>query len=295
MFLSEITGSQKYKIERDGLFNITMFPTSVIPQSMCYALNKKTIDIINANSNISAVIILPELIPFLNSTKGIITSDQPAKLYYEFHNKLVKENFFQLVSEKYISPSAKIASSAIIGENVFIDNNVEISHNVQIDNNTIISADTFIGPNVIIGTKGMQNLKVDGKRINILYAGGVQIGQRCEVLANAIIQKPYQAFFTEIGDDTQVSVKVSIGHGSKIGSNCMIAGNSTIAGNVYMGNNVWMGPSSTIGDGLYIGNNAKIMIGSIVAKNITDNEVVSGNFAMNHAKQLKNYAQIRKL
>ena len=293
MLLSEIASLKD--IKRDGLFSITMFPTSNIPQSICYALSKRTIDIINANNNVSAVITLPELAPFLNSTKGIIASDQPAKFYYDLHNKFVKENFFRIVPEKYISPSAKIASSAVISEDVYIDDNVEISHNVQINSNTIISADTFIGPNVIIGTKGMQNLKLDGKRINVLYAGGVRIGQRCEVLANAIIQKPYQAFFTEIGDDTQISVKVSIGHGSKIGSNCMIAGNGTIAGNVYMGNNVWMGPSSTIGDGLSIGNNAKIMIGSIVAKNINANEIVSGNFAMDHAKQLKNYAQIRKL
>lgn len=293
MLLSEITSIENIKI--DGFFSITMFPTSNVPQSICYASNKKTIDIINANDNISAVITLPELIPLLNNTKGIMASDQPEKVYYDLHNKLAEQNFFRIVPEKYVSSSAKIASSAIIADNVIIHDNVEISHNVQINNNTIIGAGTFIGPNAIIGTKGMQNLKLDGKKFNVLYAGGVKIGQRCEVLTNAIIQKPYQAFFTEIGDDTQISVKVSIGHGCKIGNNCMIAGNGTIAGNVKMGNNVWMGPSSTIGDGLHIGSNAKIMIGSIVAKNVNESEIVSGNFALDHSKQLKHYAQIKKL
>lgn len=293
MLLSEITSLEN--IIADGFFTITMFPASSVAQSICYASNKKTIDLINANENISAVITLPELIPFVNNAKGIIASNQPAKFYYELHNKLAEQNFFRIVPEKYIAPSAKIASSAIVAEDVFIGDNVEISHYVQINSNTIIHADTFIAPNVVIGTKGMQNLKLEGRRVNVSYAGGVKIGQRCEVLTNAIIQKPYQAFFTEIGDDTQVSVKVSIGHGCKIGSNCMIAGNGTIAGNVHMGNNVWMGPSSTIGDGLHIGNNARILIGSVVAKNVNEAEIVSGNFALDHAKQLKHYAQIRKL
>jgi UDP-3-O-[3-hydroxymyristoyl] glucosamine N-acyltransferase len=293
MLLSEIASS--YNVERNGSFNLTMFPATVIPFSLCYALNKKTVDIINTNSNISALITLPELIQYIDNTKGIVVCSHPAKFYYQIHNKLVEENFFRIVQKRYISPSAKIASSAIVGEKVIINDNVEISHNVQINDNTIIDSDTFVGPNAVIGTKGMQNLKLEGRRVNVLYAGGVKIGKRCEVLANAIIQKPYQAFFTEIGDDTQISVKVSIGHGSRIGNNCMIAGNGTIAGNVFIGNNVWIGPSSTIGDGLSVGDNAKIMIGSVVAKNVNACEIVSGNFATDHNKQLKNYAKIRKL
>jgi UDP-3-O-[3-hydroxymyristoyl] glucosamine N-acyltransferase len=293
ILLSEISPS--YNVKRDGPFNLTMFPASSIPLSLCYALNKRTVDIVNANSNITALITLPRLTQYIDNTKGVISCDYPAQLYYEIHNKLVEEKKINLVQEKYISSSAKIASSAVIGENVIINDNVEISHNVQIDDNTIIGANTFVGPNVVIGTKGMQNLRVEGKRANVLYAGGVKIGERCEVLTNAIIQRPYQAFFTEIGDDTQVSVKVSIGHGSKIGQNCMIAGNGTIAGNVIIGDNVWMGPSATIRDGLTIGTNAKIMIGSIVTKDVYAHEIVSGNFATDHTKQLKNYAKIRKL
>jgi UDP-3-O-[3-hydroxymyristoyl] glucosamine N-acyltransferase len=293
MLLSEISPS--YNVKRDGPFNLTMFPGSSIPLSLCYVLTKRIVDVVNANSNISALITLPELIQYIDNTKGIISCEHPTKLYFEIHNKLVEEKKLNLVQEKYISSSAKIASSAIIGENVIINDKVEISHNVQIGDNTIIGANTFVGPNAVIGTKGMQNLRVEGKRANVLYAGGVKIGERCEILTNAIIQRPYQAFFTEIGDDTQISVKASIGHGSKIGQNCMIAGNGTIAGNVIIGDNVWMGPSATIRDGLTIGNNAKIMIGSIVTKDVYAHEIVSGNFATDHTKQLKNYAKIRKL
>src|SRR3954447_5484532 len=157
MLLSEISPS--YNVKRDGSFNLTMFPTSSIPLSLCYTLNRKTIDVVNANSNISALITLPDLIQYIDPTKGIISCNYPAKLYYEIHNKLVEEKKLRIVEEKYISSSAKIAPSAIVGENVIINDNVEISHNVQIFDNTIIGANTFIGPNAVIGTKGMQNLR----------------------------------------------------------------------------------------------------------------------------------------
>lgn len=280
---------------RDASFSYTMYPLTSVEESICYGANEIFVQKANANKNIVAIITTPELAYLVDGNKGLVVDNQPDRLYFELHNYMVRNRKMLLVNESFISPHAIIASTAIIGERVIIESGVEISHNVQIEDDTIIGANTYIGQNVIIGAIGMQNLKVDNKFYKIDYAGGVKIGENCQILTNAIIQKPYQSYFTEIGNNTKISVKTSVGHGSVIGDNCLIAGNGTIAGNVSIGNDLWMGPSSTIADGLKIGNGVKILIGSVVVNNLRDGAAVSGNFATDHMKQLKNHAKIKKL
>ena len=282
-------------VVRNSVISCTMFPSSAVLGSVCYATKEMVIEKANENVHIVAIITTPELGKLVANHKGLVIGAQPEKMYFQLHNFMVANNMLHLIESPFISPEASIASTAIIGKSVQIHAGVEIASNAQIEDGTIIGAGTYIGPNVIIGAAGMQNLQVDGKSFKINYAGGVKIGADCQILANAIIQKPYQAFYTEIGNETKISVKVSVGHGGRIGNNVMVAGNCTIAGNVSIGDHVWIGPSSTIGDGLRIGNNVKIMIGSVVVNNLPDYAEVSGNFAVNHLKNLKNYAKIKKL
>jgi UDP-3-O-[3-hydroxymyristoyl] glucosamine N-acyltransferase len=282
-------------IVRDATISYTMFPATKLGGSICYGAKDTIVQKANANDNIVAIITTPELASMVDVSKGLVVHAQPDKLYFELHNYMVQNQKMVLVKDSFISPDVIIASTAIIGKHVIIGDGVEIAHHVQIEDNTVIGANTYIGQNVIIGAIGMQNLKVDSKFFKIRYAGGVKIGENCQILANAIIQKPYQSYFTEIGNNTKISVKTSVGHGSVIGDNCLIAGNGTIAGNVSIGNDLWMGPSSTIADGLKIGNGVKIMLGSVVVNNLPDGASVSGNFATDHMKQLKNHAKIKKL
>jgi UDP-3-O-[3-hydroxymyristoyl] glucosamine N-acyltransferase len=293
MLLSEFFLSEY--IIRDSSFSYTMYPLTSVRESICYGAKDTIVQKANANHNIVAIITTPELASMVDVNKGLVIHNQPEKLYFELHNYMVQNQKMILVNESFISPNAIIASTAIIGKRVVIHDGVEIEDHVQIKNDTIIGANTYIAQNVVIGAIGMQNLKVDNKFFKISYAGGVKIGENCQILANAIIQKPYHSFFTEVGNNTKISVKTSVGHGSVIGDNCLIAGNGTIAGNVTIGNDLWMGPSSTIADGLKIGNNVKIMIGSVVVNNLRDGASVSGNFATDHMKQLKNHAKIKKL
>jgi UDP-3-O-[3-hydroxymyristoyl] glucosamine N-acyltransferase len=263
--------------------------------SICYGAKDTVVQKANANDNIVAIITTPELASLVDVNKGLVIHNQPEKLYFELHNYMVENQKMVLVNESFISPNAIIASTAIIGKRVIIHDGVEIEDHVQIKDDTIIGANTYIAQNVVIGAIGMQNLKIDGTFFKISYAGGVKIGENCQILVNAIIQKPYHSFYTEIGNNTKISVKTSVGHGSFIGDNCLIAGNGTIAGNVTIGNDLWMGPSSTIADGLKIGNGVKILIGSVVVNNLGDGACISGNFATDHMKQLKNHAKIKKL
>jgi UDP-3-O-[3-hydroxymyristoyl] glucosamine N-acyltransferase len=283
-------------VMRDADFAWTMFPAAPVPGSLCYALSEAAVDRINKNTNIKAVITNISMAGRIAEDKGIVVSEQVELDYYRLHNRLVdSQQMPLLVSKTYISKDAYIDPSAYIGKYVHIEEGVEISAFAYIADNSIIRANTFVGPHAVIGARGMQNLKVNGKSFNIRYAGGVHLGRDCEVLAHAVVQKPYQSFFTDIGENTKISVRANVAHGCRIGKNCMIAGNVTIAGNVCIGDNLWIGPSSTVADGLTIGDNVRIILGSVVISHIGDNQTVSGNFAVAHEKQLKNLARIRKL
>lgn len=283
-------------VMRDADFAWTMFPATPLPGSLCYALSEAAVDRINKNTNIKAVITNLSMADRIAEDKGIVVSEHVEQDYYRLHNRLVDSRQMPLlVSKTYISEDASIDPTAYIGKHVHIEAGVEISAFAYIGDNSIIRANTFIGPHAVVGARGMQSLKVDGKTFNVRYAGGVQLGRDCEVLAHAVVQKPYQPFFTDIGDHTKISVRANVGHGCRIGKHCMIAGNVTIAGNVCIGNNLWIGPSSTVADGLTIGDNVRIILGSVVVNHIGDNQTVSGNFAVAHEKHLRNLAKIRKL
>jgi UDP-3-O-[3-hydroxymyristoyl] glucosamine N-acyltransferase len=281
---------------RDADFSRTMFPATPLPGSLCYALSEAIVDRVNKNENVKAVITNKSMAHRVAADKGIVVSEQVELDYYQLHNRLVaSQQMPLLVGGNYISADAYIHPSAYIGQHVHIEEGVEISAFAYVADNSIIGANTFVGPHAVIGARGMQSLKVDGKPFNIRYAGGVRLGRDCEVLAHAVVQKPYQPFFTDIGEHTKISVRANVGHGCRIGKHSMIAGNVTIAGNVYTGDNLWIGPSSTVADGLTIGDNVRIILGSVVISHIGDHQTVSGNFAIEHKKQLKNLARIRKL
>src|SRR6056297_3147539 len=99
----------------------------------------------------------------------------------------------------------------------------------------------------------MKNTLYDGELFDLQYAGGVNIGENSRVLTGAVIQKPYQPFFTKIGSNTIISTHVIVGHGCKIGDRVMMSGGSGVAGNTVIENDVWIGAGAKISGSLRIG------------------------------------------
>lgn len=105
----------------------------------------------------------------------------------------------------------------------------------------------------------------------------------------------------EIGDNSSISSYTTIfaTFGVKIGCNCLISSNVGISSYnhvqnsinrrdvenedykyskpVTIGNNVWIGLNACILPGVTIGNNSIVGSGSVVTKNIPDNEIWVGN------------------
>ncbi len=295
MQLSEIEIRFECEVYRDGEFKYTLHPGSDTPGTLCYAFGGKYLQLAVENIAVSCIITTKDNAYKVPANKGVLVAENPQVLYYNIHNYLVLERKSFLVEESYISSSATIHSSVEIKGNVIVEDDVVIEKDVIIEPNTIIRKGSYIGNRVILGAKGMQNFHANNELVKVLYAGGVEIGQQVEILDMSIIQRPYNFFFTKLGSKSKISVRVNIGHGCVIGDNCMIAGSAQISGNVTIANQVWIGPSVTIADALFIGEKAKILIGSVVVNNIPGETVVSGNFALDHIKQLKNYSRIKKI
>lgn len=290
--LHEMKGT--FILIHEGEFSYTQSPTMATPGALCYAAGKQMLLKAVQNPDVSCIITNKVLAGSIPPGKGVLIADDPRECYFEVHNWLVNEKKIRLLNESSISSKATLHSSVELKGNVVIEDDVVIEKDVILEANTVIRKGACIGNRVIIGAKGMQFNNVRGKPYRVACAGGVEIGAYTEVLDYAIIQRPYNYLRTVIGDYSKISVRVNIGHGCVIGSHCMIAGGANLAGNVSVGDHAWIGPSATIADGLSVGPDARVLLGSVVATHVPEGQIVSGNFAMEHTKQLKHYSLLKK-
>jgi len=285
---------KREQIIRDKDFLCTYAVGREIESTIAYANDLPTLNSLNNISSISTIITKNELIEQVIESKGVVVSKNPQKDFYTLHNFMVKEGYVSLLNDHLIDDTAIISPTAKISKNVRIGKNVRIEDFVVIESNTVIGDDCQIDSFAVIGAKGMQRTTIDGQLFHLEYAGGVKIGPRTCILTKAIIQKPYQAFYTTIGNDSVISTNVVIGHGSMIGNNTLLSGNSAIAGNCVVGDEVWIGGGVIVSDGIVIEDKAKVLIGSVVINDVKSNEMVSGNFAFDHKKNLRHQLKLRQ-
>ncbi|MDB1921743.1 hypothetical protein PMY56_02205 [Clostridium tertium] len=122
----------------------------------------------------------------------------------------------------------------------------------------------------------------------------VIIGNNVKIQYNSCIDKAlYTWDNTVIGDYSKLDDLVHIEHGVKIGIRCLIASRATFGGRNILGDDSWIGLGAIISNGLILGSKVSISLGSVVTKNLKDEEEVSGNFAINHNKYIDFIKSIR--
>jgi len=82
---------------------------------------------------------------------------------------------------------------------------------------------------------------------------------------------------TEIGEYSMLGHGVSVGHGCKLGKRVMVAPGVVISGSCTIRNGVWIGPNASIRENITIGEGAFIGIGSVVTRDVGDDQIVMGN------------------
>lgn len=282
------------ELKRDAVVKLTHYPNSPHIGTLCFALNEFYVQMANQNEAVSAIITTSHMEGKVSTNKGLIIHHNPKLAFYEIHNRLGESITELLPVKPGIAPSARIHPSANISDFVHIGANAVVEAGVVIKSFSFIGDDCYIGENVVIGARGLHNTMVEGAFMKVMDLGGVYIENECEILAGAIIQKSYFREFTKIGTGTKIGPTANISHGVEIGKNCLITGNSQIAGFTKIEDQVWLGPSTTVGHGLEIGEKASIKIGSVVVSNISKEETVSGNFAFDHKKHIRQFTKMKR-
>lgn len=262
---------------------------------MSNSINKNTIafidtevfiDQLNANENITVVICNNSLSGRLIN-KVIIYCDDARYHYYNYFNKIIESNYVKLPNK--ISTSAQIHPRAFINDyNVIIGDNTYIGPNATILADVEIGSNCYIKSGAVIGSEGFELKRTTRGIVNVLHDGKVIIGNDVKIGANCAIHKGFSFRDTIIENNVKIDDLVYIAHAVHIGEGCFLIGNSMVSGSTTLQKNVWVGPGVTISNGLIIEDGAYLTIGSVVTKNVSRNEKVTGNFAIPHNKFIEN-------
>jgi UDP-3-O-[3-hydroxymyristoyl] glucosamine N-acyltransferase len=273
----------------------TCLPWTTVANGLCLALNRRYLEMALANPNISGVIVPDLLVPqALEGSCFIISAECPEQLFCEMHNRAI--HTFGITSAHAapcVAATATIHPTAVLAQNVVIGERAVIGPYAVIGENSIIGDDVWIGPHVVIGEDGLYSrIFPDGKK-HINHWGGVRIGCRCRIAAQSIIARSiYFGEYTEVGEDVFLSFQVTIGHDCKLAPRSDISTHATFGGRTTLGADCWVGIAATLSNTVTVGDKASVMLGSVLIDNVPDKAEVSGNFAISHAKNLRNKAKL---
>ena len=283
------------KVEKDGEFNwLGLTAEDYEGKKVLTFLNdEKYYKEIENNKSITCIVITDEVAKKIEKDKyGIIISNNPRKDFFELHNKLVKEDFYFTKRDNQISEKAYISEKANIGKyNIIIEDNIIIEAGVTIYENVTIRRGTTIKSGTILGADGFQYVRDREEIIKVEPAGELEIAENVVIHNNSVIDKGIFGK-TFIGENTKIYNLVHVAHDSKIGKNVFLTAGVIVCGRVKIGDNSYLGPNCTIKNGLFLDKNSKVSMGAVVTKNVKDNEVVTGNFAIPHEQFIKNLKKI---
>lgn len=272
----------------DGEFDVLEQCAKVrAPKALTY-LEKSSFASYLENENISSVICVPEMREMLPPhIQGIVTTEYPKYLFFMIHQLIVskiEKHATEIDSTARVSPQAYIAPYG-----VRIGKNVEIEPGVIVCESTVIEDGARICCGTVIGGQGFVSMTYGGRVFLVRDGGGVLISNGVEICSNCNIARgTLQLDTTTLGEDTKLSGMVHIGHGTVTGEQVQFSAGVKVAGNCVIGNHVWFGINSTVSNRIRIGDNARVSLGAVVTRDVPAGETVSGNFAINHLRFLRN-------
>ena len=279
------------KVEKDGEFNwLGLTAEDYEGKKVLTFLNdEKYYKEIENNKSITCIVTTDEVAQKIEKGKyGIIISNNPRKDFFELHNKLVKEDFYFTKRDNQISEKAYISKKANIGKyNIVIEEDVIIEAGVTVYENVTIRRGTTIKSGTILGADGFQYVRDREEIIKVEPAGELEIAENVVIHNNSVIDKGIFGK-TFIGENTKIYNLVHVAHDSKIGKNVFLTAGVIVCGRVKIGDNSYLGPNCTIKNGLFLDKNSKVSMGAVVTKNVNENEVVTGNFAIPHKQFIEN-------
>lgn len=284
-------------LKRNGHFlTIGFLGDNVSAEMLIYIKNEKYLGLFYNQANVTAIITTEEIYEKVLTTSncGVLVAEEPEKLFYLVHNFLYRETNFYKKDDfsTIIGTNAVISPNAVIAEkNVFIGDNVIIEPNVIIMEGTRIGDNCFIGANTAIGTRGFQYYRDDNEAFYIEHVGGIIIENNVEILSNSCVAKGLIKP-TCLCDEVKVDNLVHIAHSAYLDKRVLVTAGVIIGGSAYIGKRAWLGVNAAICPSVHVGDDAFVCMGAVVTKDVPNGQKVSGNFAIDHKKQIDFIKQI---
>lgn len=295
MFTNSIISSKdlesklKFKVIKHFDFSFCGKIGLQLPRMLIYVDSSKYVREVSKQTNIVGVVCPPELVSLIPTGMGVVVSSTPKATLNSVQSFIASREGFQWKNFKTkISKSAQIHKSAFIAEeNVIIGDNVQIGPNSVVLSRSLIDDECRIGSNCTIGCESFEPYSVDGALMRFEQSGGVKIGKRVTIFSNVCIVKATYGGFTQVGENSMIDNLTHIAHDVDIGTNVKVIACAEISGRVKIGNNSTIGMNATILNGIKIGESCDISLGSVVTRDVLDQQKVTGNFAIPHEQFIK--------
>ncbi|MCL4539968.1 MAG: UDP-3-O-(3-hydroxymyristoyl) glucosamine N-acyltransferase [Bacteroidetes bacterium] len=267
---------------------------SVADGTLTFLDDERFVGQLNGNRNISAVFVSPGLSERVQSSWIVkLVCEDPRYYFYVLQNYIAKNTRREIPS--VIHPTARVHPKAYISEvNVTIGADVVVEPNATILPDVVIGEGCIIRAAAVLGSEGFEHKRTSKGIVSVYHDGHVILGKNVEIGANSCVDRGFSFRDTTIDDETKLDNLVHVAHGVQLGKRCFLAACAMIAGSASIGNDVWIGPAASVSSQIEIGNEAFVTIGSVVTKKVAEKEWVTGNFAIPHAKFLRNLKSITK-
>lgn len=295
--LLPLIGYEDFEITNEKEFDFLALPSIILNFDSCVFVDDEKV-IEKIAHNVTMVLTKSRFKEkFKGASYGVCLIENPRIVFFKLHNYLSKiEGYKRKVEKTSIGKNCKISPLASIAENnVVIGDNVIVEEFVVIRENTVIEEGSVIRARTIVGGEGFEFKRDNDKILAVNHSGGVSIGRNVELQQGCVVDRgvyPWEE--TQIGDGTKCDNQVQIAHGVKTGENVLVAAKALIAGRTIIKKNAWIGPGTVISNGIVIGENSRVNIGAVVTKNVEDGGSVTGNFAIDHKKFLKNLKEVNR-
>lgn len=239
---------------------------------------------------IAGVICPAELVDQIPEGLGCAVSAEPLAAAYRLHVRLCdRPDYFWTRFPSRIDPSARIHPSAYVADHdVVIGPDTIVDAHAVIMPRTVIGAEGFIGANSTLGSEAFETTKVDGRDRLQRQAGGVRLGDGVIVLSNCGVARSVFPLFTELGDGVGLDNLVHVAHDCLLEKGVKLTACTMLAGRVEMGEGAYTGPNASVSNGVKVAAKGYVTIGSTVVRDVAEGAKVTGNFAIDHARFIRN-------
>ena len=278
-------------VVRDAAFFTTgKIPTRARGKLVPVGAAKHLAELLRHVDDVAGVICPAELVDQIPEGIGCVVSAEPLAAAYRVHVRLCdRADYFWTGFETRVDPTATIHPTAYVADrDVVIGAGTVVDAHAVVMPRTVIGAEGFIGANSTLGSEAFETTRVDGRDRLQRQAGGVRLGDGVIVLSNCAVARSVFPLFTELGDGVGLDNLVHVAHDCVLERGVKLTACTMLAGRVEMGEGAYTGPNASISNGVKVGAGGYVTIGSTVVRDVAEGGKVTGNFAIDHGRFIRN-------